>query len=148
MNSEHRLCVWLCASIYYTIYTEMLVLMVLGLKLLPQACTPTESVSPSHLSGCQIFATRRVTELEAVIAPGHFIHVLSLCVLSNCQGNRESCNWIPFCSTWEGKFTINIIPPPLSPFPPFLLPPSQRGQPGGATGSGPGVLLPWQLICR
>ena len=119
-----------------------------GLKCLPQACTPTGSVSPSHLSGCQIFATRSVTELEAVIAPGHL--VLSLCVLSNCHGNRVM-QLDTFCSNWEGMFTItvyNIIGPssPLS-FP-SLSPPSQPERPTRWCHKVGWVLLPWQLICR
>ena len=77
------------------------------------------------------------------------MQVLSLCVPSNCHGNRESCNWIP--SNWEGKFTINLcnIIGPSSPLSfPSLSPPSQPERPTRWGHQVGWVLLPWQLVCR
>ena len=138
---------WLCAfcaSIVYCVQ-KCLYLWCLAWRFeVPPSGMYTHWISePLPPSGCQIFATRSGTELEAVIAPGH--SVLSLCVLSNCHGNRESCNWIPFCSNWEGKFTITLYnisgPPPLSP-------PSQPERPTRWCHQVGWVLLPWQLVCR
>ena len=73
-------CVLVLVYLWCVLCTEMLVLVVPCLEVRSASLRhvyPLDQLAPPT-SGCQIFATRSSTELEAVIAPGHL--VLSLCV--------------------------------------------------------------------
>ena len=99
-----------------------------GLKCLPQAYV--------HLTGCQIFATSNgATEpFLCTFLSLSLLFLACVCFLIVMVTERHATG-CPFALI-ERASSLSlyiIIPPPLSPFPPFLLPPSQRGQPGGAT---------------